>query len=55
MDNSKANQSIRCTVTSCKNHNNTMDYCSLDCVSIGTHESDPKVCQCVDCEDFEAK
>ncbi len=55
MDNCKGNHCIQCTVDKCKNHCQTSDYCSLDKVSIGTHESDPKVCQCVDCESFVAK
>lgn len=47
-----ANHSIRCTVSECENHCKSENYCSLGCVSIGTHESDPKMCQCVDCESF---
>ncbi len=52
MNNNSANRSIQCTVDSCKNHCGTEQYCSLDKVSIGTHETNPKVCQCVDCESF---
>lgn len=55
MNNKNANKSIRCTVVSCVNHNDTENYCSLDCVKIGTHEPHPTECECVDCEDFEAK
>jgi len=52
MDNANANKSIKCTVTSCQNHNTQQDYCSLESVSIGTHEPHPTQCRCVDCEDF---
>lgn len=50
-----ANHSIKCTVTQCKNHCNDEQYCALDCICVGTHEADPTVCQCTDCESFEAK
>lgn len=49
---SKANHSIKCTVNECEHHCGSENYCSLNCVTIGTHESDPTVCQCVDCESF---
>ncbi|MEE3334390.1 MAG: DUF1540 domain-containing protein [Ruminococcus sp.] len=54
MDNKFANQCIRCTVDSCKYHNGKRDYCSLDSISIGTHEIQPTQSECVDCESFEA-
>lgn len=55
MDNNKTNPSIKCSVTQCQNHSCSENYCSLDSVDIGTHEPDPTVCQCVDCESFIAK
>ena len=51
----KANHSIRCTVTSCVNHCNCEDYCSLDSIQVGTHECDPKQDQCTDCQSFAKK
>jgi len=48
----KANKSIGCTVEKCKNHCQSSNYCSLNTVQIGTHESNPKVPECVDCESF---
>lgn len=48
----KPNQSIHCTVKSCAHHNKTSDYCVLDKINVGTHEADPTVCECVDCESF---
>jgi hypothetical protein len=53
--NCKANESIHCTVNSCKNHCSDGNYCSLNTVQIGTHEAHPTQCQCVDCESFVAK
>ena len=54
-DNSYANQSIVCSVTNCKNHNNTKNFCSLETIKVGTHESNPTVSQCTDCLSFELK
>lgn len=50
--NKKPNHSIACTVTQCANHAHTCDFCALDKVMIGTHENNPTVKQCVDCESF---
>ncbi len=47
-----ANHSIKCSVNECEHHCKSEDFCSLHCVSIGTHEPDPTICQCVDCESF---
>lgn len=55
LNSTDANKSIKCSVTSCQNHCNSEDFCSLNSVKIGTHESNPTVCQCVDCESFVAK
>lgn len=55
VDNSYANKSIKCTVTNCENHNKTQNYCSLDSITVGTHEANPTMCQCTDCENFVAK
>ena len=48
----KPNHCIKCTVTSCANHAQKENYCVLDTVKIGTHECNPTVSQCVDCESF---
>lgn len=50
-----ANKSIHCTVTSCSNHCSCEDYCSLDSIQVGTHETDPKMDQCTDCQSFMKK
>jgi hypothetical protein len=54
-DTSYANQCIHCTVTNCKNHNEDKNYCSLNSITVGTHEANPTQIQCTDCENFELK
>ena len=46
------NRSIQCNVTSCQNHCGRESFCSLDKVVIGTHETDPAMNQCTDCQSF---
>ncbi len=46
------NTSIKCTVNQCKHHCKGENYCSLDCVTIGTHEYSPTTDQCTDCKSF---
>lgn len=52
MENKKPNRCISCSVVSCANHAGTENFCSLDRVIIGTHEKNPTVTECVDCESF---
>jgi hypothetical protein len=47
------NSSIMCTVTSCKNHCSGESFCSLDRIQVGTHETDPAMNQCTDCQSFQ--
>lgn len=49
------NKSIRCTVTSCKNHSDKADYCALQSIQVGTHECDPTQTACTDCMSFQKK
>ena len=51
----KANHSIHCTVTSCTNHCKGENYCSLDSIQVGTHECNPAMDQCTDCQSFVKK
>lgn len=51
----KGNKSISCTVEQCKNHCGDENYCSLKNVRIGTHEANPKMSECVDCQSFEQR
>ncbi len=55
MSNCSPNKSIQCTINNCKNHCESEDYCSLDKICVGTHESNPTECQCCDCESFVMK
>lgn len=48
----KPNHCIACTVKQCSHHCGEENYCALDRVSIGTHESDPTMTECVDCMSF---
>ena len=50
-----ANHCIRCTVNQCKHHCNAENYCSLECIEVGTHETDPTVKPCTDCMSFVKK
>ncbi len=51
----KANKSIHCTVDQCLHHCQSESYCALDCVNIGTHETNPAMDQCTDCKSFMRK
>ncbi len=52
MENEFVNRSILCNVQSCKNHCSKDNFCSLECICVGTHESDPAMNQCTDCRSF---
>ena len=53
--NGGSNQTIRCTVNQCRHHENSKNLCSLDAITVGTHEANPTQEQCTDCLSFEAK
>ena len=50
-----ANKCIECTVKSCANHCQDTDYCGLNSITVGTHETNPTQVQCTDCESFKLK
>ena len=50
--NQNANKCIECTVQSCAYHCDSANYCSLDKIMVGTHETNPTVDQCTDCKSF---
>ncbi len=52
MENRKKNEHVKCTVSQCRHNLVTDPYCSLDCISVGTHEPDPEVPECTDCNSF---
>ncbi|MCI5688331.1 DUF1540 domain-containing protein [Anaerovoracaceae bacterium 42-11] len=49
------NQKINCTVTQCKHIAGDGNHCSLDAITVGTHEANPTQCQCTDCMSFQVK
>jgi len=53
--NENANKSIQCSVTSCEHHCENVDYCSLNTIKVGTHETNPTQKQCTDCQSFSLK
>ncbi len=50
-----ANKCVECTVSECANHCASENYCSLDKILVGTHESNPSMDQCTDCMSFRKK
>ena len=53
--NCKANKCIECTVSQCAYHCDEANYCSLDRILVGTHETNPTMDQCTDCKSFRKK
>lgn len=53
--NSDKNPAIKCNVFSCANHNESEEYCALGQIQVGTHEAEPRVQECTDCQSFEKK
>lgn len=51
----KKNPAIQCDIQNCKHNMQTENYCSLACIKVGTHETNPTVCECTDCKSFEMK
>ena len=51
-ENKKPNPCIACTVKECAHHARTTDYCSLEKICVGTHEKNPTMTECTDCESF---
>lgn len=49
------NPSIKCSVQQCKYHNCQENYCTLNEIKVGTHEANPTVAECTDCQSFELK
>ena len=49
------NQSIKCTVTNCAHHCQDQNYCGLNTITVGTHETNPTKVECTDCQSFQMK
>lgn len=54
-DCSKVNKNIECSVTQCKYHCGSENYCSLSSIKVGTHEANPTMSECTDCTSFKLK
>ena len=49
------NESIQCSINNCEYHCKSEDYCSLDTIKVGTHETNPTQIECTDCQSFKLK
>lgn len=49
------NSSIKCSVQQCKHHDSGENYCTLESIQVGTHEQNPTVVECTDCQSFVCK
>ena len=49
------NESIACSVHNCSYHAKNEDYCTLNQIKVGTHEANPTVVECTDCQSFKCK
>ena len=47
------NSSIKCTVTNCAHHCKDVNNCGLSSIQVGTHESNPSMDQCTDCQSYQ--
>ena len=47
------NKAIHCSVTKCAHHCQNEQYCGLNSIRVGTHEANPSMDQCTDCQSFE--
>lgn len=50
-----ANKAIECSIDNCVNHCTNAQFCSLQKISVGTHESNPTQVACTDCMSFQKK
>ena len=48
----KKNGSIHCTIKDCEYNLQSENFCTLDAIRVGTHESHPTKPECTDCESF---
>lgn len=55
MMNQNKNESIQCSIYNCVHHAANADYCTLDKIHVGTHETNPTKKECTDCDSFQYK
>lgn len=48
------NSGVKCSVQQCV-HNEAQEYCNLTTIQVGTHEQNPTMDQCTDCQSFKLK
>ena len=46
------NECIQCTINNCTHHAKSENYCTLETIKVGTHEANPTMKECTDCESF---
>ncbi|MEY8338349.1 DUF1540 domain-containing protein [Lachnospiraceae bacterium 62-35] len=46
------NPCIECSISNCAYHAQNENYCTLDKIKVGTHEANPTMKECTDCESF---
>ena len=46
------NESIQCSIKNCTHHAQDENDCTLNVIKVGTHEANPTVKECTDCESF---
>lgn len=46
------NSCIQCSIKECKHHDMAENYCTLNQIKVGTHETHPTKIECTDCESF---
>lgn len=51
----EANHCIKCSVQQCAHHCGDKQYCTLESIKVGTHEANPTMTECTDCESFALK
>lgn len=51
----QANPSIKCSVKQCRHHCGDKNFCSLQSIDVGTHEPNPTMVECTDCNSFVLK
>ena len=53
MNNMNANNSIKCSVSSCTHHNSAKSVCSLSSIQVGCCGPTTKECACTECASYE--
>ena len=49
------NTSVKCTVNNCAHPCQDNQYCGLTEIQVGTHEANPTMVECTDCQSFKLK